>query len=183
MPREFRNMKAFLKFAEQMERDAKAAIANGVEVATRQVWKEARSELGVYQRDTIAGMHPWPELAKATQADRRTQGFPANEPLYRQGLLHDNTKMSTDETRGRVGVPSAIVQHDYAEEPVDIGDVAIWQELGTKSARGSPEETDHTPARSFLARAAARWQDRVVDIVAGRLVWALRGNGARRDDL
>jgi len=175
MPREFRNIGDFLKFAARLPADAKAGAEIGVEVATLAIWKEARSEIGVYQRDDVPGFAPWAELADATKDDRVSQGYPANDPLLREGLLRDHIKMSTEGLLGRVGVPSAIVQHEYEEEPLDVGDLAIWQELGTPDARFP------IPGRSFLGHSAAKLKDRVVDMIAGRVVWALRGNGAPRD--
>jgi len=174
--REFPNIGEFLKFAERLPVDAKAAVEIGVEVGTRMIWKEARSELGHYQRDQFHGA-PWAELADATKEEREYLGYPPNDPLYRQGLLHDYTRMSTEENMGRVGVPSVMVQHEYREREVDIGDVAMWQELGTPDARNPIQ------ARSFLGHSAAKMKDLVVNAISGRFVWALRGNGAKRDDL
>lgn len=171
--REFRSIGDFLRFAQRLPEKASAAGEAGVEIGTKMIWSEAREMLGTDQLDPVAGYPPWAPLADATQDQRTAQGYPADEALLRQGLLRAHISMGTQAlfaaAVGRVGVPSVFVVHEYENEPVDIGELAVWQEIGTPDAR-SP-----TPARSFLGRSAAKLKDKVVDAMVAPVIDALLG--------
>jgi hypothetical protein len=72
----------------------------------------------------------WPQLAAATQRQRETRGFAANEPLLLTGDLRDSIE--------RVVQPGVAYVGSNNEK-------ALWHELGTS----------RIPPRSFLAGAAA----------------------------
>lgn len=92
----------------------------------------------------------WPPLAQYTMDQRVALGFSENDPLLRTGHLRDAITHDVElrEVGGVavVGVKDATVGTDAKNgpDPVrNIGDVAVWMELGTGRA----------PSRSFLAQA------------------------------
>jgi hypothetical protein len=139
-------------------------IARGVEI----IADEAKREIGHYQ-EAAGPFVEWAELADSTKADRRRLGFPDDYPLLRSGELHDSIQHTASGDHGEAGSNS---------------DTAVWQELGTHPAgqllAGSGADY-HIPPRSFLGGAAFRMASRVVEQLAGRVIWALRGLPTRND--
>lgn len=140
----------------------------GLEAAAVIVETEAKAELGTYQGPAppFAG---WAELADSTKDERIRQGFPENDPLLRDGLLRDNiahvVEMNGFSGTAYVGVPDKEVQHTYQSKPVNIGEVAEAQELGTP----------HIPPRTFLGGALVRKEQEVAEEIGTRVVKALVG--------
>lgn len=93
-----------------------------IEKACEIVEEEAKRVIGTYD-------YGWPQLAQSTQAERSRLGYPANEPLLRDGDMRDSITHHVEDDTGYVGSPSKI---------------ALYQELGT----------DKIPPRSFLGGAA-----------------------------
>lgn len=124
---------------------------HALRTAARAVQEEARGMLGTYQVGN-AQFQTWPELADSTKEERFDLGFPENEPLLRNGELRDHIlyEIELNSFHGGeavVGVPSVTVGDGSKQNPFrDIGDIAMWQEMGT----------DHIPSRSFLGLSAAR---------------------------
>jgi phage gpG-like protein len=105
---------AMIKQLEHGEHEALEWIGRVVEA-------EAKSAIGTYR-------YNWPQLAESTQAERAHEGYPANEPLLRSGEMRDS------------------IGHVVGDHEVQVGsnsDIAVYQELGTKSI----------PPRSFLVNA------------------------------
>lgn len=169
-------MKTFtlLGFADHLAKLPTSVIAEqhrALEEAARVVRDEAKSLIGDYQ----AGAGPfsgWAPLAQSTQDEREKEGYSRNEPLLRDGTLRDSIEYTVGlnfwigEAEAAVGVPSKQVSHPYGSgRPVDIGDVAVWQELGTS----------RIPPRSFLGIAGAQKGSEVAEICGGYVVMALAG--------
>jgi len=151
--------------------EVQIAELHAMEKSAVVVKREAKKMLGHYQQN-MQPLVDWAELADSTKAERVNQGFPENDPLLRDGLLRDNIEHQTFEGAGghieaEVGVPSRMVQHSYQKQPVDIGEVAKAQELGT----------DHIPPRSFLAGAVIHKTDKILEIIGEGAVAALIGEG------
>lgn len=94
--------------------------------------KDAQLQIGAYQ-DQIGPYKAWDQLADSTKADRRSQGFPENEPLLRTGELRDSIEVSREGGTAVIGSKS---------------DIALWQECGT------PDAKYPIPPRPFLGPAA-----------------------------
>ncbi len=117
------------------------ALKDAMEAVGVLVETESKRVIGTYELG-------WPQLAQATQADRVSQGFSANEPLLRTGEMRDSI--------GHIAEPRS----------VSIGsndDKAVWQELGTATI----------PARSFLMGAALHKKDEILHIVGDAAVQRL----------
>ncbi|MCB8881709.1 hypothetical protein ACELLULO517_15785 [Acidisoma cellulosilytica] len=125
------------------------------------IQKEAKSSLGHYQDG-------WPELAESTKDERERQGFPADEPLERDGILKKNIKRQVDveSMSASVGVPSKMVEHSYAMKAVDIATIAKAHEHGT----------DRIPPRPFLGPAAHRKGDAVAKVVGQATKYAIKNH-------
>lgn len=134
---------------------ARAVNASALEQAAQIIEKESKRVIGTYD-------YGWPQLAASTQAERVRLGFPANDPLERTHRLENAIEHSSDHTRADVGVKDATVGSGSKADPVrNIGDVAVWMELGTAKA----------PPRSFLMSAAVKKAPEVVKLI-GRQVAA-----------
>lgn len=124
-------MLTFNEWATQLERAAIRA-KNELEIPTEAVMKAteavAKEVIGTYA-------FGWPQLSPSTQADRVSLGYPANEPLLREGDLRasieSKAELAIEGAEGVVGSHSLI---------------ALWQELGTS----------RIPPRSFLGGALMR---------------------------
>lgn len=136
----------------------------GLERAARVVERAAKAKMGEYQ----AGAGPfvgWAELRDSTKEERVEQGYPENEPELRSGLLRDSIEHHAEEFEAQIGVPDKMVQHPYHPKPENIGDIAVYQELGT----------DKMPPRSFLGGAGVESAHEVVEILGSGVVAALVG--------
>ena len=105
----------------------------------KMVEEEARDVIGTYR-------YGWPQLAQSTQEERARLGYPANEPLLREGDLRES-------------ISHEVVSHEHA---VDIGSeskIAAYQELGTS----------RIPPRSFLRMAAEAKEPEIVEEIGGRV--------------
>ena len=105
------------------------------------VEKEAKRVIGTYD-------YNWTQLAQATQEDRVSKGFSANEPLLRSGEMQRSIEHRVEiETIG-LEVVGLVGTDDK---------VAVYQELGTRTI----------PPRSFLGEAAMH-EEATVHIILGR---------------
>ena len=150
------NLSGFNRFLATLPLKIAAAELAGLTAAAELISEEARHEIGHYQRDNMGPSAEWEELAKRTKDDRRSKGFPENNPLLRTGELLHSISFHVEGNVAVVGSTS---------------DVAVWQELGTRNI----------PPRSFLATAAYRKTAMASEAIAGRVVWVLRDLGARND--
>lgn len=116
-----------------------ATEAEALERAAKTVRDEAKSAPGNYQG--AAGDTPaWASLSPATQAERISKGFSADDPLLRTGELRDSIDYAVDGQTAVVGSTS---------------EYAAAHEMGTANI----------PQRSFLAGAAYRKADEVAEDV------------------
>lgn len=155
----------------------------GLEKAAKIVEKQAKKNIGYYQSD-IAPFADWAPLAESTLyggVNEKGQRFPGkvqlgysppDNPLLREGTLRDNITHDVEadiyKSRALIGVKSKVVQPVYSHDPVDIGDVAMWQEFGTEKI----------PPRSFLGAAAVQKETEIVDILAEGATAALFGRNS-----
>jgi len=95
-----------------------------LEGAGKIVEKEAKRVIGTYD-------YGWPQLAESTQVERERRGYPANEPLLREGDLRDS-------------ISHTVKEHEHACYVGSNSLIAVYQELGTS----------RIPPRSFLGGAA-----------------------------
>jgi hypothetical protein len=125
---------SFGKFAEHLQKLAfKEYARDALEISSVIIEKDAKDEIGTYQRTNTGPFEPWAELADSTKAQRLSLGFSENEPLLRTGALRDSISHSVD--------VSGLVAYVGSTSPV-----MVWQELGTVTI----------PPRSVLGIAASR---------------------------
>lgn len=142
--REF-SLLEFAKFVQaELGEGVEHAKETALELGARAIAHEAKSVIGTYKFD-------WEQLAPATQKERESLGYVANEPLLRDGTLRDS-------------IHYTVIDANEAE----IGsndDVAVWQELGTSTI----------PARSFLGASAAYLEKPIVQMVKETVGAAVAG--------
>jgi hypothetical protein len=174
----FASFAEFAAYLEGLIPAVETAKREGLEIGSELIQAEAKREIGHYQ-EAVGPFGEWPSLTDAT-----LQGFelitgryipgkeelgysPPDNPLLRDGQLRDNIERTVEGVKeAAVGVPSKTVTIEGDDRPVDIGQVAVWQELG----HGGPYPG---PPRSFLGGAAVRETDKVVEEIAIRIVNAL----------
>jgi len=93
---------------------------------------------------------------------------PPDNPLLRDGQLRDAIEHSVEGRVAAVGVASKTVTIPGDDRPVDIADVAIWQEFG----HGGPYPS---PPRSFLGGAAVRKGEDAANAVGKEVAHAIAG--------
>ncbi len=126
------------------------AERHAIERGAKTIQKEAKRVIGTYD-------YGWPELAASTQSDRESKGYPADEPLLRDGTLRDSIQYTV-----------------ISAKEAEIGSndkIAVYQELGTSTI----------PARSFLAGAAAHEAETVAKEVGEVMVLAMIGEKVTAD--
>jgi hypothetical protein len=138
-------------------------LHRGLDRALVKVEKTAKAEFGVYQ-PAVGRFGAWDELADETKAERLKLGFTENDPLLRTGELRDHVTHEAQEFElaGVVGVKSGETHAPYEDggaEP-DIGDVMMWQELGT----------EHIPPRPVLGPAAFRNKEAIQYLIGAAVV-------------
>ena len=155
-------------FAAHLRR-VQAALPETDRVALRfaggMIREETQAVLGGYQTTNTGPFAAWESLSPVTMEEREEQGYPADEPLRRSLILHDNIEMSSDEHEAVIGVPDRIVQHPYADAPVNVGDVAIDLEFGTR----------FMPPRSFLGMTMFRFGEAAAALIGSIEAAALAG--------
>lgn len=167
--RQFGNLGDFIAHLTTRVYAVDRAITHGLTVGARIVADEAKHEIGTYQ--SAAGpFDAWPALAESTlegwrgYPGKRELGYaPPDNPLLRTGALRDAIEYSVEHHEGAVGVPDRMVSADGKME--NVGDVAVWQELGTTKI----------PARSFLGRAGFVKHEKVAEAVALEVIHAISG--------
>lgn len=147
--REFTALEAIVKMAEiaiAVELETRKAL----EEAAKVVEKEAKAVIGDYQPEA-GPFAAWAQLADSTLAEKEKLGYsPPDNPLLREGNLRDSIGHVVDGHEAAVGSNE---------------DVAVYQELGTKSI----------PPRSFLGAAAVHKEAEVVEIIGAGFVSGLVG--------
>lgn len=174
------DMLSLLDMAEIMDKaglavvkEIHAAMGEAVEI----VQARAKADMGHYQED-IDPFEDWAYLQQSTVDEKERFGFaPPDNPLLRTGTLRDHIEAQVDDgfdrhtIIGQVGVASEQIGDGTAQNPFrDIGDVAMWQELGT----------EHIPPRSFLGGAAVQTEDKVVDLIGESVAAQVAGVPVRR---
>lgn len=141
-------LKQFARMLETLAIPAAASIA--LDAAAAAIEREAKAEIGTYQRSDMGPFQPWAELKDATKQERVRLGFTENDPLLRTGELRDSISR---EVRGL----EAVVGSD--------NDVMVYQELGTRTI----------PPRAVLGLAASRKTQDVMKLVGEGLQVAFLG--------
>ena len=126
------------------------AASAALDAAAAAIEREAKQEIGTYQRSDMGPYEPWQELAQSTKADRVAQGYTENDPLLRSGELRDSIDRETHGLEAVVGSDS---------------DVMVWQEFGTRTI----------PPRPVLGLAAVRKHEEVLKIVGDGVMAELVG--------
>ncbi len=133
----------------QMRMQAQERLPEVLDAIGAEIEKDAKDEIGTYQRENMGELRPWDELTKGTQADRVRAGFSPNDPLLRSGTMRDSITHTVEGNRVVIG----------SDDPI-----ALYQELGTRGP-GVGSSGYHVPPRPFLATAAYRNRDRIVEAV------------------
>lgn len=120
----------------------------GLKEAAELVVEEAKSSLGTYQ-GAVGTVPAWAPLSPATQADRVSRGYPADEPLLRTGELRDSIDYEVEDGHAYVGSDD---------------ESAPFHEFGTVDM----------PQRSFLAGAAYRLEDEIAEIIGEAIFKAIK---------
>ena len=131
------------------------AVPAGVKAGAEIIRDEIKREMGVYQ-DEAGPFEAWQELARRTKRERVALGFTENDPLRRSGELAASVGERSEGNRASIG----------SDDPV-----AVWQERGT----------ERIPPRAAIGGSAFRKEHEVVDLIAARVVWAMRGLPRRND--
>jgi hypothetical protein len=159
MPKEFNTTQALM---ETLLRDVKAMVrvaGPALQEVGLMVKIEAQAKIGVYQGG-VGPFPSWAPLADATKADRSAKGYSEDEPLLRDGTLRDSITFDVHPENVLIGVKSG----PSADGKTDIGDIAVWQELGTGKM----------PPRPFLGPALFESRDEISRIISQHLVNELR---------
>jgi len=154
---------AFARHLRLIQMGLAGAERQGLEAGITLIQREAQHVLGEYQRSDTGPFVPWAELAQLTKEEREEQGYPENDPLLREGILHDNIEHSVGDREAATGVPDREVQHPYQDAPVNIGVVAEVLENGN----------ERVPPRSFLGVAGFRKVEAACDQVARHVAYWL----------
>jgi hypothetical protein len=156
----FPSMAAFLAYWTTRPAVAKDYLRRGIADGAAVIRDDAKGRLGRYDGNQ------WAPLAERTKDQRERLGFAPDDPELRTGRLRDNILSSAEDGRAAVGVPDAIVGGGSVRDPVrNIGEVALWQEVGTNAI----------PARPFLGPAAQANGRRVAEHLGRSLAAALAG--------
>ena len=138
-------MNTLTGFAELLERTSVAASATAaLDTAAALIEREAKAEIGSYQRSNLGPYDPWAELAQATKDERVRLGFTPNDPLLRTGELRDSIGRQVEGLEAVIGSTS---------------DVMVYQELGTS----------RIPPRPVLGLAAIRKNRDVLRLIGNGL--------------
>ncbi len=152
------SVREFQSFAEFAEHLAKAAIAvkvsehKALEAVARAVEKDAKAQIGSYQPE-VEPFPEWAQLAESTQADREQKGYPANEPLLRDGTLRDS------------------IEHEVQGDEAVIGsklEIAAYQEFGTATI----------PPRPFIGPAAVKVEKKLHKLFGEAILGAMEYGSA-----
>ena len=122
-----------------------------------QIRDEAKGKIGAYQ-ESAGPFKAWAELAQSTKRDRKSAGFPENEPLLRTGGLRESIQMNRSGNDVTVGSASQI---------------ALYQETGTETI----------PPRSFLGAAAVTAQYQISFSAANALIAWVSGKSWRNPQI
>ena len=168
----FKDCGSFAAFLASLPPEVKAAQKAGLEAGAKMVEVEAKAEIGHYQGEagpfaewaplsaaTLDGFHH--PLAGYIQGKVELGYAPPDNPLEREGHLRDSISHG--------------LENDHMAVVGSPDEVALWQEMGT------PNAMYPIPPRSFLGGAAYREAPKIVDQLAGRVVWAIRGLPKRND--
>jgi len=126
-----------IAFLAELGLEIEAEVHHALKTGGEMICEEAKAEIGNYQ-EAAGPTEAWSPLAESTMADREQRGYPADEPLLRDGSLRES------------------ITYVIGDHEVTIGsdsEVAVYQELGTSKI----------PPRSFLVGAAYRKENEVVD--------------------
>ena len=155
-----RSFDGFVKFAEYLEMVVLAQHEmkkHALERCAVVVEKAAKDKIGEYQ-PAAGPFATWAPLADSTKAQRRSLGFPEDEPLLRTGALRDSIEHQVDARGGQAEIGSD-------------SDIAVYQEMGTNKI----------PPRSFLGSAAVESIPKIKLIVGEEaMINLLGGGGATR---
>lgn len=149
------------------ELPAKVLLAEhrGLEKSAKMIEHEAKELIGQNHEEGAGPFPAWAKLSDATEGGfwhqagfyvpgKTELGYPADQPLLREGQLRDSIKHVVHENEAAIGSDD---------------EVAVYQELGT------PNAVYPIPPRSFLGRAAYTEAEKVAEAIAGHVAFALRG--------
>lgn len=153
--RSFDDFAAAIAFFETLPAAVVEATHAGVHAGAEILRDEIKREMGTYQPEA-GPFEAWQELADSTKRERVAAGFTENDPLRRSGELAASVGVRSEGGRASIG----------SDDPV-----AVYQERGTI----------HIPARAAIGGSAFRKEHEVVDLIAARVVWAMRGLPKRND--
>ena len=146
---EFGSFGEFANFLDTIVQSNLAKVP-ALEIAAQMVEKEAKVEIGTYQRTNMGPFTKWAELTPFTKRERIRLGYNGNDPLLRSGDLRDSISHDTDAS----GLEAVIGSTDQR---------MVYLELGTK----------WIAPRSVLGLAAYRKQKAIVKLVGGMYVAAM----------
>ncbi len=154
----FKSPGDFAVHLRRIQADVDQAMLVSLRKAAEIVQEEARDEIGTYQGDAGSYFASWQTLANSTAREKERLGYaPPDNPLLRTGELRASIQFTIEGHTAVVGSDD---------------EVAVYQEFGTATI----------PARSFLGRAAYVKSEWIVNMIGGRVVWALRGLPKERND-
>lgn len=130
---------------EELVDNVERAREEALELGAKAIRAEAKRVIGTYD-------YGWPQLAQSTQSDRQKKGYPANEPLLRDGTLRDS-------------IHYTIIDPGKLAEIGSNDDVAVYQELGTATI----------PPRPFLSTSAARLEKPIRKMIRKTVGAAVEG--------
>lgn len=146
---EFNDLSSFLTHLAVTERAIQRTTTEALDRAARLIQQDARKRIGKYQ-DAVGPFQDWAELAESTQEERARLGYPANEPLLREGDLRNS------------------IQREVVGDEAVIGsksDIAAYQEFGTS----------RIPPRPFIGPAAYANRAKIERILGLAVVQGLAG--------
>jgi HK97 gp10 family phage protein len=159
VPREFSSIEALMaqiaKDVIRMEVLSTEALRKSGEL----IQKAAQHKIGEYQAAS-GPFAAWEPLTESTVDDRKRRNYTPNDPLLRSGELQRSIVIEAGVNKVLIGVKSAPTEDGKA----DIGDIAVYQELGTATI----------PPRPFLGPALHENRKEAIELFKIALVEAFQ---------
>lgn len=157
---EFSDPEALVRQVAKQIAAAELEMSETLHVASDMVQHRAKEKIGHYQL-AVGEFVEWTQLKDSTKADRVAKGYPADEPLLRDGTLRDAIHTDVHRDHAFVGVESGLTPDGKS----DIGDIAVYLEMGTANM----------PPRPFLGPALYEQRDEITKLLARSVFAAMRG--------
>lgn len=157
----FKDLGSFAVHLVELEIKQVAALHVGLRLIAQLVEASAKAELGTYQPE-VGPFPAWQPLSDFTIEQRVKLGYTPDDPLLRSGALRHAITHDVGLLEAVIGVK---IGSGTNPEGVELSEVAVWMEFGTRIA----------PPRPFLGPAAFHNHERIKRILGGAVLSGLLG--------